>query len=590
MHICNFRGSIMNKYNRKTKGFHFIVSIAILWSVFGFVRPVFADLPVVSAQLAHGNWLHLYGDSVDNNELPYTHKWMLNIDATSGEVTGPRSEFHSTRPFVSFDPYPTSYIPPSTYIWDYPDRLLNINKDFSDLHPIDGSVVTSPGFTAVRSVNNPLLLNDVTTQAMDFTLKFEKPLSPNINNINVHLGTWASEQSIVEESTLLQNNVPGWSNNGDGSWNIDPNDIVIGASYNFQVHIRCTKKPQYRGIAIYHKPQAFVQISEQSNLPDVEGPNTVITYPEGETAYFQLNESVRWNRSISLDRQELYLDRVSLPLDDSNPEVNAIELDHGKEYNAAGTYLGHFFGIDIQGKNIVAAEVTTPTGRTWAIDVEEDWIGWDDAEYLTTADLTALGIVEGTYNFAFHGLLGKTITASVNMTFDTPTQSPNITHPSHWDEGVKIPLAVAWKPVQDTSIDTVAVYIESNEDNDYEFDTELPSDQNSCPVPDVPPYDSINCYVAFANTQAGQTPEGIEWSIYNFTQQEIHFTSGTFNGDFDSDGDVDIYDFAVILEAWLNEAGQPNWNPICDISEPKDNIINWSDFAVFAQDWLAGIE
>jgi hypothetical protein len=583
----------MSKNNRKTKGFQFIVSIVVLWSVFGFVRPVFADLPVVRTELTHGNWGSVYGDRIDNNELPYTRQWALSMDVASPDtVTGPRSEFHSTRSFTDFDPYPTLFTPPSTYIWDYPDRSLTgpgQSTGFQWIDLTEGGVIASPGLTGIRNVNNPLLLDDVTTQTMDFTLKFVHPFEPGINKVDVKLGTFPWDQYIVEESILLQSNVSGWSNNGDGWWSINPNDIVVGTSYNFQVQIRCTKRPWYSGIAVYHKPQAYVQTSEWNNLPDVNGPNTVTIHPEGETAYYQLNESVKWNRSTSLNRQDISLETVSVLLDDSDPEVNAIELDYGKEYNPVGTYIGHSFGINVEGKNIVAAEVTTPTGRTWPLEIEEDEIGWYDAEFLTPADLTALGIVEGTYNFTFHGLFGSTITASVNMTFDTPTQSPNITYPHHWDEDVNIPLTVSWEPVQDTNINTVVVGIE-NEDEDYEFYTELPSDQNSCPVSDVPSYDSINCYVVFANRQTGQTPEGIEWFTYGYSLQSIHFTSGTFRGDFDDDGDVDFYDFAAITEAWLSEAGQPNWNPVCDISKPKDNIINWSDFAVFAQDWLAGVE
>jgi len=61
-------------------------------------------------------------------------------------------------------------------------------------------------------------------------------------------------------------------------------------------------------------------------------------------------------------------------------------------------------------------------------------------------------------------------------------------------------------------------------------------------------------------------------------------------GDFDGNGREDLADFAVFASAWTSQLGQPNWNPACDISDPEDNIINWSDLAVFAEDWLAGVE
>jgi hypothetical protein len=57
-------------------------------------------------------------------------------------------------------------------------------------------------------------------------------------------------------------------------------------------------------------------------------------------------------------------------------------------------------------------------------------------------------------------------------------------------------------------------------------------------------------------------------------------------GDFEPDGDVDFKDFAVLAAAWLSQPGQPNWNADCNISTPKDNIIDEHDLAVFCDNWL----
>ncbi|MGA2916786.1 MAG: glycoside hydrolase family 71/99-like protein [Sedimentisphaerales bacterium] len=49
---------------------------------------------------------------------------------------------------------------------------------------------------------------------------------------------------------------------------------------------------------------------------------------------------------------------------------------------------------------------------------------------------------------------------------------------------------------------------------------------------------------------------------------------------------IDCSTLGVFTSAWLSEPGDGNWNPGCDISLPADNIINFLDFAVFAQNWL----
>jgi hypothetical protein len=63
-------------------------------------------------------------------------------------------------------------------------------------------------------------------------------------------------------------------------------------------------------------------------------------------------------------------------------------------------------------------------------------------------------------------------------------------------------------------------------------------------------------------------------------------TKFTLMADLDDDGDVDFEDFAILAAAWLSEPGDANWNADCDISTPKDNIIDEYDLKVFCDNWL----
>jgi hypothetical protein len=60
-------------------------------------------------------------------------------------------------------------------------------------------------------------------------------------------------------------------------------------------------------------------------------------------------------------------------------------------------------------------------------------------------------------------------------------------------------------------------------------------------------------------------------------------------GDFVCPDGVTFVDYSVLGAAWLSEAGQPNWDPNCDISEPNDNVIDESDVMVFTDNWLEGL-
>lgn len=61
------------------------------------------------------------------------------------------------------------------------------------------------------------------------------------------------------------------------------------------------------------------------------------------------------------------------------------------------------------------------------------------------------------------------------------------------------------------------------------------------------------------------------------------------SGDFNSDSRVNLQDISIFSQSWLTYNGQINWDPRCDIAEPKDNSIDIADLAVILEDWLIAI-
>lgn len=74
------------------------------------------------------------------------------------------------------------------------------------------------------------------------------------------------------------------------------------------------------------------------------------------------------------------------------------------------------------------------------------------------------------------------------------------------------------------------------------------------------------------------------------SQMHVLVTGLPNRGDFEPDGDVDFFDFAVLASSWQSSEGDGNWNLDCDISEPNDGIINEKDLAVFVGNWLEVID
>jgi Icc-related predicted phosphoesterase len=61
----------------------------------------------------------------------------------------------------------------------------------------------------------------------------------------------------------------------------------------------------------------------------------------------------------------------------------------------------------------------------------------------------------------------------------------------------------------------------------------------------------------------------------------IDFVQADFNGD----KTVDFEDLAILADAWLSTPQDAAWNPACNLADRAQNIIDFKDFAVFAQYW-----
>ncbi|MHC5091405.1 MAG: hypothetical protein ACYSOJ_07265, partial [Planctomycetota bacterium] len=57
--------------------------------------------------------------------------------------------------------------------------------------------------------------------------------------------------------------------------------------------------------------------------------------------------------------------------------------------------------------------------------------------------------------------------------------------------------------------------------------------------------------------------------------------------DLDMDGEVNLWDFAVFAAAWDTVDGvDAAYDPLCDISDPVDGVIDIADLDEFTFNWL----
>jgi hypothetical protein len=86
----------------------------------------------------------------------------------------------------------------------------------------------------------------------------------------------------------------------------------------------------------------------------------------------------------------------------------------------------------------------------------------------------------------------------------------------------------------------------------------------------------------------GETANGTE-DIWRMCVDGVSYPLLWFqflDGDFICPDGVNFTDYIFLARHWLESNDSPNWNPLCDISDPKDGVIDLQDLGVFAGNWL----
>jgi hypothetical protein len=113
-------------------------------------------------------------------------------------------------------------------------------------------------------------------------------------------------------------------------------------------------------------------------------------------------------------------------------------------------------------------------------------------------------------------------------------------------------------------------------------------------------YEDINSVVnlSYCNIDGGEyytyvgTDGQINWGPGNTSIDPCFVRPGYYNyldklpTDLNISGFVDFVDFAIFALALGSEPNSPHWNPLCDLSNPPDEVINSLDAVVLMDDWL----
>ena len=95
-----------------------------------------------------------------------------------------------------------------------------------------------------------------------------------------------------------------------------------------------------------------------------------------------------------------------------------------------------------------------------------------------------------------------------------------------------------------------------------------------------------NGALAYNSFRLERYAQELNYWFYYYNLVYPWFAITAASGDFEPDGDVDMFDLTILTSAWSSIPGDNDWNPVCDISDPNDNVINMLDLTVFLDNWL----
>jgi hypothetical protein len=101
-------------------------------------------------------------------------------------------------------------------------------------------------------------------------------------------------------------------------------------------------------------------------------------------------------------------------------------------------------------------------------------------------------------------------------------------------------------------------------------------------------YRIISYWSNSGNPLEFQTPN-VKWKrLFNITLKGQPDTDILY-ADFNYNCSVGAEDLMTMIDTWLAQDGDTNYNPDCDISAAIDNKIDLADYAVLASEWLEAI-
>ena len=526
-------------------------------------------------RLADSRWVNTGGADTVSGTVVAGFDYMVSFNPTGGTPIAGAG--------ISLSPAPGSELTwvespdDASYLWVTPAGAVwqPIGETISGYQEIWASRTPAHtsfdvGMTVTRSVLDPVVTaaDPNTTVRLDVTL--DAPVAAGTNFVNVGLSAWVPDGLSYDVLSVTK---PAQFTGGGAWFSADPNALIVGVTYQFEVDLRVIPDDAFASGSIYHKPSAMMLYGREGSIGSVEANSVVLTLSSGAQATFSASETTTFSGRQVHQQTEVIFEPVVAGVGPAEP--NAIMLYRGRE--TFGGQPLHLFFLEVNGRNIAGVELTTPTSRTVSLEHEdgEEWVY--EFEVTDPNALTDFG--SGAYTLRFYSTDESNSVVTQVALADVPPPSGFPTTTSPAGDTTDHTPTIAWGAPADGNVNFVMVGLEH--ENWEDIETSVDPNVTSMTFGPSVPLGFTDAWVAFANSDSGQTAEGIDYQAawFALTHNYFNIIPG-IPGDVNGDGNLDNLDITPFIYALTNgeaafEAQYPDgayWAADCHGDGNIDNL------------------
>ena len=355
--------------------------------------------------------------------------------------------------------------------WDGPNDTFEVSSTVAEI-PVDSNFsfgidlpVTKTAYagpvTVTRQISDAVLTGDIQTRTVTATVDVTGSLS-GYDVLHVQLPEWSQAEGISTAITSSTYDNTNFFAGGEGFVSTNPG--ALSGLYTFEMTVDITRSGQWTQAQtgdLFYKPGIQVNYGNQTPWTQTTDTTREHNFGDGMIVTIEAGETVNFNGQRNYNTQNLSLEPV-IAVAGSAAAPTQIFLTVDKMTSITGLET-HEFWCSVEGENMVGGSVTRQGGTTYEM-VCDRYEGDSGMEfYVASTNASELAeFTTGTYIVKVLGDDGNTQTFSIDLTGETPTDSPTFDQPMGFETTDPRPT-VTWSASADPDVNFAVSGMEASD-------------------------------------------------------------------------------------------------------------------------------